>query len=168
VPGDVLIGLASSGIHSNGFSLARGLYAMDGSLRTLSFEGEPLGDMLLEPTKIYVKPVLKLIEDVDVKGIAHITGGGFFENIPRILPEGVRADIRLGSWTVPGVFRMIEKEAKLSRRDAFGTFNMGIGMVVAVPGDRAEDALMSLRESGEDASVIGVAAGGKRGVRLCG
>ncbi len=167
-PGDAIIGIGSSGVHSNGFSLVRKLYAMDGTLLQKQYEGETLGELLLRPTKIYVKSILKLIKDVHVHGIAHITGGGFYENIPRMLPEGVNAEITLGAWEMPKVFQMIVKDASLSQKDAYNTFNMGIGMVVAVPAQEAEQALMSLRASGEKAYRIGTVTTGNREVVLCG
>ncbi len=164
--GDTLIGIASSGIHSNGFSLVRKLFAMDDTLKTETYEGVTLGEMFLTPTKIYVKPVLKLIEDVQVKGLAHITGGGFIENIPRMLPEGIGAKIQLGSWDMPPVFRLLAEKAGLSDDEAYNTFNMGIGMVAAVPKEQAAAALDSLKASGESAFVIGEAISGE-GVSLC-
>ncbi|MGI6153273.1 MAG: phosphoribosylformylglycinamidine cyclo-ligase [Christensenellaceae bacterium] len=167
-PGDVVLGLASSGVHSNGFSLVRKLYNMDDSLKTTPVEGGgTLGEMLLTPTKIYVKPVLKLIEQNAVKGIAHITGGGFYENIPRILPKNVEAKIRLGSWDMPPVFDMIVKDAGLSEKDAYSTFNMGIGMVLVLSEAEAKRALMNLKIAGEQAFVIGEITEGNGGVTLC-
>ncbi|HBU13122.1 MAG TPA: phosphoribosylformylglycinamidine cyclo-ligase, partial [Clostridiales bacterium] len=163
--GDALVGLGSSGVHSNGFSLVRKLYPMDGSLKTAQAGGGSLGELLLAPTKIYVKPVLALIESVEVRGIAHITGGGFYENIPRTLPKGMGARIHLGSWEMPKVFEKIMEDAQLSERDAFGTFNMGVGMVVVVPREQAEKAVELLRGSGEKASVIGKVVAGE-GVKL--
>ncbi len=164
--GDTLIGIASSGIHSNGFSLVRRLFAMDDTLRTETYEGISLGEMFLTPTKIYVKPVLKLISDVAVKGLAHITGGGFIENIPRMLPEGIGAKIQLKSWDMPPVFRLLVGRAGLSDDEAYNTFNMGIGMVAAVPKEQASAALSSLKASGESAFIIGEAISGE-GVTLC-
>lgn len=165
--GDALVGIASSGIHSNGFSLVRKLYAMDDTLETTKFEGETLGSMFLEPTRIYVKPVLQLIEDVTVHGLAHITGGGFIENIPRMLPDGLHAEISLGSWEMPKVFRMLVEKAQLSQQDAYNTFNMGIGMIAAVPKEQAQAAVDSLVQSGEKAYIIGQVTNGETGVTLC-
>lgn len=165
-PGDAIIGLASSGVHSNGFSLVRKLYAMDESLKTTQAGGKTLGELLLAPTKIYVKPILALIELCDVRGIAHITGGGFFENIPRILPEEVDAKIDTKAWELPPALQMIVKDAGLSREEAFGTFNMGIGMVVVVPADQTQTALDLLRGMGETAWAIGEIAPGTRNVLL--
>lgn len=156
--GDVLIGLHSSGVHSNGFSLVRKVIADNGlSLEKEYAEipGRTLGDALLEPTRIYVKPVHKLLEEVDVHGIAHITGGGFDENIPRIFPGGQGAMITEGTWEIPGVFRLIEKYGNIPHREMFNIFNMGIGMVIAVAEEDAEKAMKVLEESGERPTVIG-------------
>ncbi len=166
-PGDVLIGLQSSGVHSNGFSLVRKLYAMDEMLNTKKYRGRTLGEMLLEPTRIYVKPILSLIDAVDVKGVAHIPGGGFFENIPRILPTGIGASINLGSWEMPPVFDMLVEDAQLGESDAYGTFNMGIGMVVAVDRNAVDTAIEILERSGERAFEIGEAVAGESVVELC-
>ncbi|MEG0585361.1 MAG: phosphoribosylformylglycinamidine cyclo-ligase [Christensenellaceae bacterium] len=165
--GDKIIGLGSTGVHSNGFSLVRKLYAMDHSLLTKKVDGESLGDLLLAPTKIYVKSILKLIKDFTVTGIAHITGGGFYENIPRILHEGIDAKINLGSWEMPKVFNMLVKDAKLTQKDAFSTFNMGIGMIVVVKDGMQNDAVQSLKDSGEQAYIIGEITDGSGGIELC-
>ncbi|MEG2686200.1 MAG: phosphoribosylformylglycinamidine cyclo-ligase [Christensenellaceae bacterium] len=165
--GDKIIGLGSTGVHSNGFSLVRKLYAMDHSLLTKKVDGESLGDLLLAPTKIYVKSILKLIKDFTVTGIAHITGGGFYENIPRILHEGIGAKINLGSWKMPKVFNMLVKDAKLTQKDAFSTFNMGIGMIVVVKDGMQNDAVQSLKDSGEQAYIIGEITDGSGGIELC-
>ncbi len=156
--GDVLIGLHSSGVHSNGFSLVRKVIADNGLSLTKEYEeipGRTLGDALLEPTRIYVKPVHKLLEEVDVHGIAHITGGGFDENIPRIFPGGQGAMITEGTWEIPGVFRLIEKYGHIPHREMFNIFNMGIGMVIAVAEEDAEKAMKVLEEAGEKPTVIG-------------
>ncbi|MEG0251790.1 MAG: phosphoribosylformylglycinamidine cyclo-ligase [Christensenellaceae bacterium] len=165
--GDKIIGLGSTGVHSNGFSLVRKLYAMDHSLLTKKVDGESLGDLLLAPTKIYVKSILKLIKNFTVTGIAHITGGGFYENIPRILHEGIGAKINLGSWKMPQVFNMLVKDAKLTQKDAFSTFNMGIGMIVVVKDGMQNDAVQSLKDSGEQAYIIGEITDGSGGIELC-
>ncbi|MEG0356721.1 MAG: phosphoribosylformylglycinamidine cyclo-ligase [Christensenellaceae bacterium] len=165
--GDKIIGLGSTGVHSNGFSLVRKLYAMDHSLLTKKVDGESLGDLLLAPTKIYVKSILKLIKNFTVTGIAHITGGGFYENIPRILHEGIDAKINLGSWEMPKVFNMLVKDAKLTQKDAFSTFNMGIGMIVVVKDGMQNDAVQSLKDSGEQAYIIGEITDGSGGIELC-
>ncbi len=167
--GDKVIGLGSTGIHSNGFSLVRKLYAMDETLNSIKFEevGKTLGELLLEPTRIYVKSILSLIEKVQVKGIAHITGGGFYENIPRILPKTVNAKITLGSWDMPYVFDRLVEDAKLSEKDAYNTFNMGIGMIVVVRPDEEKATLAALKESGEKAFLIGEIVAGDGGIQLC-
>lgn len=156
--GDVLVGLPSTGVHSNGFSLVRKIVKdadLDLSKKYEETGDRTLGEVLLTPTAIYVKPVLALMDEVDVHGVAHITGGGFDENIPRILPEGLGVEIELGSWKVLPVFDLLEKYGKLPRREMFNIFNMGIGMVVAVSAADADRAVASLKASGIDASVIG-------------
>ena len=155
--GDVLIGLKSSGVHSNGYSLVRKLFGEErGVLETYSEElgGKP-SDILLTPTRIYVRSILSLIEKITVKGIAHITGGGFIENIPRIFPEGIGCEIRKDSYEVPSVFRYMQKKAEITDAQIYNTFNMGIGMVVCVAPEDVEATLSSLKESGEEAVVIG-------------
>ncbi len=165
--GDTLIGMGSSGVHSNGFSLVRKLYAMDETLSTTTVGEKTLGELLIAPTKIYVKSILQLIEDVEVRGIAHITGGGFIENIPRMLPEGICANIKLDTWDMPAILEKVVEDAALSTEQAYNTFNMGIGMVVAVPKEQAEKAVQSLAQNGEKAYLIGETVAGKRGVELC-
>lgn len=157
VAGDVLIGLPSSGVHSNGFSLVRRLLLredtdLDAYVPELGFS---LGEELLKPTRIYVKTVLSLLPQVTVHGIAHITGGGFIENIPRILPEGLAARVEKGTWTVPPIFTMLRERGWLDDAAMFGTFNMGIGMVLAVPVGEAERAVDALRTLGEEPARIG-------------
>ncbi len=170
--GDAVIGLASSGIHSNGFSLVRRLlleeagYALTDELAELG--GARLGDVLLEPTKIYVKTALKLIEEVQVKGMAHITGGGFIENIPRMLPEHVNVDITYGSWPILPVFELMQTKGEITNRDMFTTFNMGIGLVIVVPEAQAEQALQLATELGEQAYRIGTVTEGSRIVTFTG
>ena len=155
---DVLVGIPSSGVHSNGFSLVRKIIA-DANLDLHTIYPElgdlPLGNVLLTPTVIYVKPVLNLMKKVSVHGVAHITGGGFDENIPRILPEGLGAEIVSGSWNILPIFRFLEKHGQIPHREMFNIFNMGIGMVLAVSPADADAALASLRESGLEPSVIG-------------
>lgn len=152
-PGDVVLGFASSGIHSNGYSLVRRLlleecgYALDQRLPELN--DAVLGDVLIEPTRIYVKSALKLIEQVNVKGMAHITGGGFIENIPRVLPEGVNVNVEYGSWPILPIFQLMQDKGAITNRDMFTTFNMGIGLIVVVPADQAEEALKVAAELGE-------------------
>jgi phosphoribosylformylglycinamidine cyclo-ligase len=155
---DVLVGIPSSGVHSNGFSLVRKIIA-DANLDLHTVYPElgdlPLGNVLLTPTVIYVKPVLNLMKKVSVHGVAHITGGGFDENIPRILPDGLGAEIVPGSWNILPIFRFLEKHGEIPHREMFNIFNMGIGMVLAVSPADADAALASLRESGLEPSVIG-------------
>ena len=156
--GNVLIGLASNGIHSNGFSLVRKVLLKDHKMElTNSYDelGSTLGEALLAPTRIYVKPVLNVLKSHTVNGIAHITGGGFEENIPRMLPEGLAAQIDYGSWPIPPIFDFIEKKGSLSRKEMFTTFNMGVGMVLAVPEDAAINVIKSLEQDGERAYLIG-------------
>ncbi|WLR51097.1 phosphoribosylformylglycinamidine cyclo-ligase [Bacillus tianshenii] len=157
-PGDVLIGLASNGIHSNGYSLVRKVLLEDNKMSLTDYEeslGKTLGEELLEPTRIYVKPLLYLMNLHKVKGAAHITGGGFIENIPRMLPEGCGAEVDYGSWSIPPIFSLIEEKGDLSRKDLFSVFNMGIGMVVCVAEEDVVSALKKLENAGEKASIIG-------------
>ncbi len=160
--GDVLIGLASSGVHSNGFSLVRKLLISEEEKTDLSAInpalGCSLGEALLAPTRIYVKAALGLIAAFDVHGIAHITGGGFYENIPRILPDGLCVSIREGSWPVPPIFDLLKEKGRLDRDALYGAFNMGIGMVLAVPADQAEAVIAKASELGERAFRIGSVA----------
>ncbi|MGG1615666.1 phosphoribosylformylglycinamidine cyclo-ligase [Paenibacillus sp. NRS-1781] len=157
-PGDTVIGLASSGVHSNGFSLVRKLlleqqgYGLHDEIEGLNGK---LGDVLLEPTKIYVKSVLALLDKVKVKGMAHITGGGFIENIPRVLPDHVNVDIEYGAWPILPIFQLMQEKGAISNKDMFTTFNMGIGMVIVVGAEHAQTALEVLKEQGEAAYVIG-------------
>ncbi len=156
--GDVLVGIASTGVHSNGFSLVRKIVADRGLSFTDSipeFGGRALGEVLLTPTKIYVKQVLDVIRTCDVHGICHITGGGFDENIPRVLHEGQGLEIREGSWEILPVFRMLEKWGGVPHREMFNIFNMGIGMVVVLDASEARKAISILESHGEKASVIG-------------
>jgi len=170
--GDTVIGFASSGIHSNGFSLVRRLlleecgYGLEEQLDEL--DGAKLGDALLEPTRIYVKSALKLIEEVQVKGMAHITGGGFIENIPRMLPDGVNVDINYGSWPILPIFELMQQKGSISNRDMFTTFNMGIGLVIVVPADQADAAIRVAIENGEKAYRIGTVTEGNRIVTFTG
>jgi len=168
--GDILIALPSSGVHSNGFSLVRRVLEdrQADLLRPLpELDGKALGETLLHPTKIYVRPVLALLERVEVKGIAHITGGGFFENIPRSLKAGLCARIEKSALRTPPVFSLLARLGGIPERDMFNTFNMGVGMVLTVsPGD-ADRALQILREHGEDAYILGELSVSERGVVLC-
>lgn len=169
LPGDVLLGLASSGFHSNGYSLVRKLfleqagYTLDARVTP---DGLALVDVLLEPTRIYVRPLLELMKRVTVKGAAHITGGGFLENIPRMLPEGTAAHIDYGTWPIPEVFRLSREIGGLTWPELFTTFNMGIGMVVAVSADEAAAAEACLAEQGEAVYRIGTVTKGARQVRI--
>lgn len=163
-PGDILVGIASSGVHSNGFSLVRKIVADNGLSLDKKYEetgDKTLGEMLLTPTRIYVKQVHKVLEEVDVHGIAHITGGGFDENIPRILTEGEGIEIEEGSWEILPVFRILEKYGKVPHREMFNIFNMGIGMVLAVDSADVARTIEILTEAGEKASVIGKVVEGK-------
>lgn len=161
-PGDKLIGIASSGVHSNGFSLVRKVLRPQESNITEFIEafGTTMGEELLRPTKIYVEPVLNLISKLEVKGISNITGGGFYENIPRMFPKGITAVIENDTWPVLPIFKFLRNHSQISDNDMFGTFNMGIGMVIAVPESRAKDAVSILKESGEEAYIIGKAVEG--------
>ena len=168
--GDVLIGIASSGVHSNGFSLVRKVFSMDKeTLNTYHEElGKTLGEALLAPTKIYVKALRSVREaGVRIKGCSHITGGGFYENVPRMLPEGVRAVIRKDSYEVPAIFRMLAKEGTIAEEMMYNTYNMGIGMVVAVDAADVEKARAAIEAAGETSYVIGNIENGDKGVTLC-
>ena len=166
--GDVLIALPSSGVHSNGFSLVRKVFNIEKSDLHTKVEslGASLGETLLTPTKIYVKPMLALFDAVNVKAVAHITGGGFFENIPRALKDGLSAKIRKADVKVLPIFNLIQQMGKIPERDMFNTFNMGVGMVACVAKEDAEKALKVLRENGEDAYVLGELAESDEGVIL--
>ena len=169
-PGDTIIALPSSGVHSNGFSLVRHALDIENADLTTPREclgGRSLGDTLLTPTRLYVKPVLALLEQVNVHGISHITGGGFYENIPRCLPEGTAAKICRADVKIPPIFDLIAKEGNVPERDMFNTFNMGVGMAIVVAAEDAEKALSILREAGEDAYVIGEVVAGDEGVIIC-
>ena len=164
-PGDVLVGIASSGVHSNGFSLVRKIVYdnhLDLHKKYEETGDKTLGELLLTPTKIYVKPVLEILKNADVHGIAHITGGGFDENIPRILPEGCGVEIREGSWEIPAVFSLLEKYGNVPHREMFNIFNMGIGMVLAVNAKDVSTVIKILTEWGEKASVIGKVVKGEK------
>lgn len=162
--GDKVIGLASSGVHSNGFSLVRKVFDINKENLNEYIEelGTTLGEALLKPTKIYVKPILKLIKEVKVKGISHITGGGFYENMPRMLREGVALKIDKNSYKVPAIFNLIAKKGNIPERDMYNTFNMGIGMCVIVPANEAEKAIKILNEAGEEAYLIGEVVEGNK------
>ena len=167
--GDVLVGIASSGVHSNGFSLVRRVFDIN-EKTVWHYEadlGKSLGEALLVPTRIYVKPVLTLLEKVPVYAICHITGGGFYENLPRALADGCVARIEKAKLRTPAIFELIRKTGNISEHDMYNTFNMGVGMAVVVPAEHADAALAVLRENGEDAYFIGeVAEGAEKGVEL--
>ena len=170
-PGDAIIGLASSGVHSNGFSLVRKIFAVDIEEPSFTIHrdelGKSLGEALLAPTRIYVKPMLALMEQVTVKAVSHITGGGFYENIPRSLPEGCAARIPLDRLGIPPLFQLIQREGNIPTRDMYNTFNMGVGMSVVVDKVDAVKAVEILREAGEDAWIMGEVVAGEGGVILC-
>ncbi len=162
--GDKVIGLKSSGVHSNGFSLVRKVFDVNKENLNEYVEslGCTVGEALLKPTKIYVKPILKLIEQVKVKGISHITGGGFYENMPRMLREGVALKIDKNSYEVSPIFKLIAERGNIPERDMYNTFNMGIGMAVIVPESEVEKSLEILKEAGEEAYLIGEVIEGNR------
>ena len=155
--GDKVIGLKSSGVHSNGFSLVRKVFDVNKENLNEYVEslGCTIGEALLKPTKIYVKPILKLIEQVKVKGISHITGGGFYENMPRMLRDGVALKIDKNSYKIPEIFKLIAKRGNIPERDMYNTFNMGVGMAIIVSENELERALEILKEAGEEAYLIG-------------
>ncbi len=162
--GDVIIALPSSGIHSNGYSLVRKVFDVENadlSEKPEELGGQTLGEALLTPTRIYVKPVLALLEEADVRGISHITGGGFYENVPRSIPDGLCAVIDRASVKIPPIFSLLQKKGGIPERDMFNTYNMGVGMVVIVAPKDADKALKVLKKNGEDAYVIGKVAKGE-------
>ena len=170
VPGDAIIALPSSGVHSNGFSLVRKVFDVehvDLNAPLAELGGRSLGETLLTPTKIYVKPVLALLKQVQVKGISHITGGGFYENIPRSIPQGLCARIDRARVRVLPIFDLIEKRGNIPERDMFNTFNMGVGMSLVVAEKDAEKALEILRENGEDAYRIGTIEKSEEKITIC-
>ena len=170
--GDVVIALPSTGIHSNGFSLCRKVFRIDENPAELyepceALGGKSIAETLLTPTRIYVKAVLALLEKVDVKGISHITGGGFYENIPRSIPDGLCAEIDRSAVRVLPIFDLLAKTGNISERDMFNTYNMGVGMSVVVPAAEVETALSVLRAAGEDAYVIGKIVKGEEKITIC-
>ncbi len=169
-PGDVLIGIASSGVHSNGFSLVRKVFEMTKENLASYHEelGTTLGEALLAPTKIYVK-ALKSIKEagVIIKACSHITGGGFYENIPRMLPEGVKAVVRKDSYEVPAIFKMLQREGNIAEDMMYNTYNMGIGMMVAVDKEHVEQTMEAIKAAGETCYVVGEIEAGEKGVVLC-
>ncbi len=171
VPGDVLIGLASSGVHSNGFSLIRKVFSMKEENLNRYYDGlgSSLGEALIVPTRIYVKALKQLKETgVRVKGCCHITGGGFYENIPRMLPEGSCVQIRRDSYPMPPIFEMIQKDGGIEDHVMYNTYNMGLGMILAVPQEDADKALEKAEKAGEKAYIVGkVLSGDRKSVELC-
>ena len=166
--GDVLIGVASSGIHSNGFSLIRKVFDINEETIKVYYDelGKTLGEELITPTRIYVKPLLALMEKVTVNAISHITGGGFYENVPRMLKEGFTAYIEKDKCFKMPIFDLIQKTGGIPERDMYNTFNMGTGLVIAVDSDKADEAVKILKDAGEDAAVIGEIRAGEMGVEL--
>ena len=167
--GDALIGLASSGPHSNGYSLIRKILEVANADMQQPMGDKTLADALLEPTRIYVKSILKLIRESQVNALSHITGGGLLENIPRVLPASAKAVIDIDSWTLPPVFQWLQAEGNVDAREMYRTFNCGVGMVIAVPADKADAAIALLQAEGESAWLIGqieAAAEGEEQVEL--
>ena len=168
-PGDVVIALPSSGLHSNGYSLVRKVFDVENA-DLEQYYGElgcELGEELLRPTKIYVKPVLAAMDVADVHGVSHITGGGFYENIPRCIPDGLCAKIDKSSLRTPPIFSMLQRMGSIPEHDMFNTYNMGVGMTMIVAKDDADKALAALKENGQDAYVIGEVVSGEEKVALC-
>jgi phosphoribosylformylglycinamidine cyclo-ligase len=168
--GDVLIGLGSSGVHSNGFSLVRKVFDVEhADLKTPleELEGRSLGEALLAPTKIYVKAVKALLAaGIDIHAVSHITGGGFYENVPRMMTEGLTAQILMGSFPILPIFKLLQEKGNIPERDMFNTFNMGLGMILALPSGQAEQALTVLTQEGETAYAVGRVIAGDAGVEL--
>ena len=168
--GDVIIALPSSGVHSNGFSLVRKVFDVENSdikAPVAELGGKSVGETLLTPTKIYVKPVLALTEEITVKAISHITGGGFYENIPRSIPDGYCAKIEKSAVKVLPIFDLIQKTGSISERDMFNTYNMGVGMSITVDKNDADKALEILKNAGEDAYIIGETVKGDDKISIC-
>ena len=169
-PGDVLVGIASTGVHSNGFSLVRKVFEMTKESLDTYYEelGKTLGEALIAPTRIYVK-ALKNVKDagVTVKGCSHITGGGFYENIPRMLPEGVRAVVKKDSYEVPPIFKLLAKTGNIEEKMMYNTYNMGLGMVVALDPADVEKAMEAIKAAGDECFVVGSVEAGDKGVTLC-
>lgn len=167
--GDVILGLASSGVHSNGFSLVRKVFRLDfnNSNRYVEELGTTLGEELLTPTKLYVKSVLRLIAECDVKAISHITGGGFYENVPRMMKDGLTAKIEKAALPTLPIFHLLQSVGNIPEHDMYNTFNMGVGMCIVVSRDEADKAMALLKEAGESVSLIGQVEQGAEGVVLC-
>ena len=166
--GDVIVGLASTGVHRNGFSLVRKVFDITKreSLEKVLPDGRTLGEALLTPTQLYVKPVLDLISKVEVKGISHITGGGFYENVPRSIPDGFMARVNKSAFPVPDIFRYLQETGHIPERDMYNTFNMGIGMTCTVAPDKADEAVHILEENGIKAYCIGEIVKGDEGIEI--
>ena len=169
IPGDVILALPSSGLHSNGYSLVRKVFDVEHADlgKTVPELGTTLGEALLTPTEIYVKPVLAAIEKSDIRGISHITGGGFYENIPRSLPDGLGAKIEKAAIRTPAIFRLLQETGSIPERDMFNTYNMGVGMSLIVSGETADKALAALKEKGVDAYVVGEIVKSEDKVSIC-
>ena len=168
--GDVLVGIASTGVHSNGFSLVRKVFEMTRESLDTHYEelGKTLGETLLAPTRIYVKALRSVKEaGIRIKGCSHITGGGFYENIPRMLPDGAHAVVKKDSYEVPAIFKLIQKNGDVSEEMMYNTFNMGIGMVIALDSADVDKAVEALRAVGDEAYVIGDIKAGEKGVTIC-
>lgn len=168
--GDALVGIASSGVHSNGFSLVRKVFEMTKeSLDTYYDElGKTLGEALIVPTRIYVK-ALKSVKDagIVIKGCSHVTGGGFYENIPRMLPDGIRAEVKKDSYEVPAIFKLLQKTGDIAEEMMYNTYNMGLGMVLAVDAADADKTIAALKAAGEEAYLVGTCVAGEKGVTIC-
>lgn len=169
-PGDVLVGIASSGVHSNGFSLVRKVFEMTRESLDTYYEelGGTLGETLLTPTKIYVK-AMRAVKDagVKVKGCSHITGGGFYENIPRMLPEGIRAVVEKNSYEIPAIFKLLQQKGGIEEKMMYNTYNMGLGMVLAVAAEDADKTAAAIRDAGEIPYIVGRCEAGEKGVIVC-
>ena len=165
-PGDAIVGLASSGVHSNGYSLVRKIISRSGADLASAFDGRTLGEALLAPTRIYVRPLLATLARHDLRGLAHITGGGITDNLPRVLPTDVHAEIDLGAWTLPPVFDWLRKQGPVEEREMLRTFNCGLGMLAIVPADEAPAVLATLAQEGEQAQVVGRIGEGGDGDRV--
>ena len=167
--GDVMIAIKSSGVHSNGFSLVRKVFSVDEKTLSVHYDelGKTLGETLLTPTKIYVKAVMSLLDSVKVKAISHITGGGFYENIPRMLPEGMRAVVKKDSYEVPAIFKLLAKEGDIAEEMMYNTFNMGLGMVVAVDKEDVDKTMEAIKAAGDTPYIVGHMEAGEKGVTLC-
>ncbi len=168
-PKDILIGLASSGIHSNGYSLVRNIFDINNEVlgQYKDILGKPLGQELLTPTRIYVKTILTLMKKYNIKGVAHITGGGFLENIPRMLSDGMKAVIHKGTWPIHPVFKLMQEKGNVAEKDMYNTFNMGIGMVLAVPAEIAPFVVAEANNQGEKAYIIGEIVKGEEKIEIC-